>query len=231
MRVSSASALCIKAKISGDTAAVTANPTEVGAALDFVLPVGATGPQGEQGVQGDTGAVGATGPAPEMTVSEDTATSYKVSFKTADQEIVSPNLKANLDCYNINLSALNSTKDIALGSLILTIQNTSATSVRLSVRAANADAPVLADIRRASIYNGGTVEAQTNDNVTVKNTLVLDDLIYSQSQEMHWTRIRQQDPTSGLWSMCQVYTFISQGGARTSVCINWFYTGATFQTP
>ncbi len=45
------------------------NPT--GYILDFVIPAGATGPQGETGAtgpQGETGATGATGPAPTLTI-------------------------------------------------------------------------------------------------------------------------------------------------------------------
>ena len=48
------------------------NPT--GYILDFVIPAGATGPQGEIGAtgatgpQGETGATGATGPAPTLTI-------------------------------------------------------------------------------------------------------------------------------------------------------------------
>lgn len=44
-------------------------------------------------------------------------------------------------------------------------------------------------------------------------------------------RIRQQDPATNLWSMCQVITFASNGGARTSICVDWFYTGVTFSAP
>ena len=162
---------------------------------------------------------------------ENTPTSYKVSFKTAGQEIDSPNLKSNLQVYNADLSAAGSTLDVPLESLILTVEYASSTAVRLSVRAADAAAPVTADIRRTSIYNGSSIEAQTNDGVKVTGKLVLDDTIYSQSQEMHWTRIRQQNPTSDSWSFCEICTFASGGGARTSVCVQWFYTDVTFQKP
>lgn len=228
---------------SGDTASITENDTETGISLDFILPVGPQGPQGEkgdtgaqgpQGEKGDTGAQGPQGEAgssPDITVSESTPTSYKVTFKTDTQEITSPNLKVNPECYNVNLSATGSSTNIPIGKLILTYQNTSATSIRFSVRAADAAVPILADIRRTSIYDGSSIESQTNNNATISGTLVIDDLIYSMSQEMHWTRIRQQDPDSGLWSMCEVRTFASQGGARTSVCVEWFYTNASFQTP
>ena len=195
---------------------------------------GATGPQGELGEQGITGATGpqgeqgVTGPAPTITVSEDTPTSYVVSFETDSQTVTSPNLKSRLEVRNVNLSQTGSSTEIPIGNLILRIQNTSTTSVRISIRSANGS--VLTDMRRVSIYDGA-IDAQTFNNTTVTTNVVLDDLVYSNSQEMHWIRIRQQDPTTSLWSMCEVRTFISAGGARTSVCIEWLYTGATFATP
>ena len=52
--------------------------------------------------------------------------------------------------------------------------------------------------------------------------------MYDQSEEMHWIRLRQQDPSTSLWSMCEVRTFSSKLGARTSICVDWLYTGVTF---
>ena len=201
---------------------------------------GATGPTGAQGAKGETGATGATGAqgiqgvtgqTPNIAVAEDTPTSYKVSFKTDTQEITSPNLKSNVAYYNANLTTLNSYIDIPLDNLTFTVANTSTTSVRMSVQPKVATTPVLADIRRTSIYDGASVESQTFNNTTVAAKLVIDDLVYSQSQEINWIRIRQQNPTTKLWSMCEIRTFISQGGARTTVCVEWIYTGASFEVP
>ena len=186
---------------------------------------GATGATGAQGIQG------VTGQTPNIAVAEDTPTSYKVSFKTDTQEITSPNLKSNVAYYNANLATLNSYIDIPLDNLTFTVANTSTTSVRMSVQPKVATTPVLADIRRTSIYDGASVESQTFNNTTVAAKLVIDDLVYSQSQEINWIRIRQQNPTTKLWSMCEIRTFISQGGARTTVCVEWIYTGASFEVP
>ena len=210
---------------SGRTAQVIANNTDTGVSLDFVVPVGATGATGAQGIQG------VTGQTPNIAVAEDTPTSYKVSFKTDTQEITSPNLKSNVAYYNANLATLNSYIDIPLDNLTFTVANTSTTSVRMSVQPKVATTPVLADIRRTSIYDGASVESQTFNNTTVAAKLVIDDLVYSQSQEINWIRIRQQNPTTKLWSMCEIRTFISQGGARTTVCVEWIYTGASFEVP
>ena len=79
------------------------------------------------------------------------------------------------------------------------------------------------------IYGGlGAVEVQTLDNTKISTRTVIDDIVYDQSEEMHWIRLRQQDPSTSLWSMCEVRTFSSKLGARTSICVDWLYTGVTF---
>ncbi len=91
--------------------------------------------------------------------------------------------------------------------------------------------PVLADIRRTSIYNGGTVEAQTLNGATISGRTVLDDIVYTLSQETHSIKIRQQDPTTKLWSLCEVHSFLSACGARSSVRVQWIEDNVTYQPP
>lgn len=193
-------------------------------------PTGPTGAAGVQGAKGNTGPQGAAGETPKVAVVENTKAGYRLSFTTAEQQITTPNLKSNAEVYNANLSASGSVLRVPLEGLSLSLQNTSANSLRISVQPAAAGVPVLADIRRVSIYDGA-VDAQTNNNVTVSGTLVLDDIVYTQSQEMHWIRMRVQDPGTKLWSMCEVRTFASQGGARTTVWVEWVYVGASFIAP
>ena len=221
---------------SGNSAAVAASSTETGVLLDFVVPVGPAGPQGDQGatgpsgVKGDTGPQGASGETPKIIEVENTKTKYILSFTTSTQSIISPNLKSNTETYNADLSTIGSTLRIPLENLTLIAQSTTASSLRLSIQPTTTGTSVLADIRRVSIYDSA-MDVQTNNNFTISANLVLDDIIYTQSQEMHWIRIRLQDPTSKLWSMCEIRTFASQGGARTSICVEWFYTGASFIAP
>ena len=216
---------------SGTAAAVTANPTDTGISLDFVVPVGPEGPKGEPGEVGPEGPQGIPGQTPEITVEQNIPTVYKVRFKTAETDFLTPNLKAVPEVYNANLSSAGSVLTVPLEALNMTLQNTSATSLRFSLQPAVTGTSIVADIRRASIYDGASIDSQTNDNLTISGVFVVDDLIYSQSQEMHWTRIRQQEPSTGLWSMCEIRIFSSRGGARTSVCVNWLYTGASFLAP
>lgn len=162
---------------------------------------------------------------------EDTPLSYKLNFKTSIDDITTPNLFKTLDEYHVDLSASGSTLNIPLGSLILTYQNTSTTSVRISVAAKNTENPVLTDMRRITIYNGSSVESQTYNNTLVSTKTILDDLMYTQSQESHSIQIRQQNPDTKLWSLCEIHSFISNGGARTSVWIQWSEVNVSYEAP
>lgn len=203
-------------------------------------PQGPTGPQGEKGGTGDTGAqgpqgekgdTGDAGETPVITVVEDTPLSYKLNFKTSVDDITTPNLLKSLDEYHVNLSTLNSTLNIPLKNLILTYQNMGTTSVRISVAAKDTAVPILTDIRRLTVFNTASVESQTFNNTNVSTSLVLDDLVYSNSQESHTMKIRQQDPDSKLWSLCEIHSFISDGGARTSVWVQWCEVDVDYEEP
>lgn len=212
----------------GHSAAVTATPSDTGVALDFVLPQGPTGPTGSTGVKGD---IGATGPASTITVEESSPTAYRVRFHGSGADVVSPNLRASPEVYNMNLSSTGSAREITLGKLILNVQNAGTSAIRLSLRAADTAAPVLVDLRRTTIYDGSTIESQTWNSVSFSTAQIIDDILYDNSQETHWMRLRQQDPATKLWSMCQITTFASAAGARVSVIIDWYYTGVTFAAP
>ena len=168
-------------------------------------PAGPKGDTGEKDEKGDTGEQGPkgdkgdTGETPVITVVEDTPLSYKLNFKTSTEDITTPNLFKSLDEYHVDLSATGSTLNIPLDNLILTYQNTSTTSVQISVAAKDTAVPVLTDMRRITIYNGSSVESQTYDNTSVSTRTVLDDLMYTQSQESHSIMIRQQNPDSLLY--------------------------------
>lgn len=86
-------------------------------------------------------------------------------------------------------------------------------------------------MRRTTIFNGSSIESQTNNNTSVSTRIVLDDLMYSQSQESHTILIRQQDPDTKLWSLCEIHSFISNGGARTSVWVQWSEIDVSYEVP
>ena len=190
-----------------------------------------TGEKGEQGEKGEKGDTGATGETPAITVIEDTPLSYKLNFKTSVDDVTTPNLFKSLDEYHVDLSATNSVLHIPLRNLILTYENTSTTSLRITIAAKDTAVPVLTDMRRTSIFNTSSVETQTYNNTSVSNRTVLDEIVYSLSQETHVMVIRQQDPTTKLWSLCEIHSFISNGGARTSIWIQWSEIDVSYAAP
>ena len=184
-------------------------------------PQGEKGDPGEKGEQGIQGLQGENGETPVITVAEDTSLSYKLHFKTSTQELTTPNLFAPLTEYHVDLSATGSTLTIPLKDLVLTYQNTSSSALRISIAPKDTAAPVLADIRRTTIYDNSTMESKTLNNSTISNTVLLDGTVYTNSQETHVMKIRQQDLATKLWSLCEVHSFLSAGGARSSVRIQW----------
>lgn len=134
---------------------------------------------------------------------ESTPISYKLNFKTSEQDITTPNLFAPYSEYHADLSAVNSVLTIPLKNLVLTYQTTSASAVRISIAPKESGASVLIDMRRTSIYNASTIETQMLDNTTVSGRTVIDEIVYSKSQETHNVRIRQQDPETKLWSFAR----------------------------
>ena len=162
---------------------------------------------------------------------EDTPDSYRLTFTSGGQQITTPNLKAAPESYNYNLSASGSSASIPLGALTLTLTASSLQSLQASVSPASAGQTVPADIRQSSIYSTGTALGQTYNNLSITGSVPLGDVIYNESQAMNWIWVRQQDPSTGQWSMCEVKIFSSNLAARTSVCVQWLYTGAEFATP
>ena len=189
---------------------------------------GETGEKGEQGIQGVQGEAGET---PVVTVAEETPLSYKLRFATSGQALTTPNLFAPASEYHADLSAVGSTLVIPLKDLELSYQTTSATALRITLAPKDAAAPVLVDLRRTSIYNGSTVETSTLNGTTVSGRTVVDEIVYTNSQETHQMVLRQQDPASKLWSLYEVHSFLSAAGARRSVRVQWTEYDVAYQAP
>lgn len=161
-------------------------------------PIGPRGERGEKGEQGIQGEKGDTGETPVITVAEDTPLSYKLHFQTSEQELTTPNLFAPFTEYHVDLSAADSTLNIPLRDLILTYQRASASALRISIAPKNTAAPVLVDLRRTTIYDGSTIETQTLNGSSISASIAIDGTVYTNSQETHNMRIRQQDPVTKL---------------------------------
>ena len=163
-----------------------------------VGPKGDPGPQGPIGLRGERGEKGDSGETPVIAVAEDTPLRYKLHFQTSEQELTTPNLFAPFTEYHVDLSAADSTLNIPLKDLILTYQRASASALRISIAPKNTAAPVLVDLRRTTIYDGSTIETQTFNGSSISASIAIDGTVYTNSQETHNMRIRQQDPVTKL---------------------------------
>lgn len=164
-------------------------------------------------------------------MAESTPLSYKLNFKTAEQSITTPNLFAPYTEYHVDLSAINSLLTVPLENLVLSYQTTSSSALRISAAPKTAGTTVLCDIRRLTIYNASTIESQTSDNTSISARTVLDEIVYTSSQESHSMKIRQQDPETKLWSLCEITSFISKNAARTSVTVRFLEHGVSYLPP
>ena len=114
---------------------------------------------------------------------------------------------------------------------MLTYQRSSASALRISIAPKDAAAPVLVGIRRTTIYDGSAIETQTMNSTAVSASVALDGTVYTNSQETHNMRIRQQDPATKLWSMCEINSFLSAAGARCSIRFQWSEYDVTYEPP
>ena len=197
-------------------------------------PTGVTGPQGlkgNTGSTGPTGPTGSTGPGPEISVKEDTPLTYKLNFTSNGQTLTTPNLYAAPTKYALDMSAANSTFNMPVGNLIVNYQKTGTNTMRISVRSKDTSVPISADIDRTTIYGSGASEAQFFDGIQISSLRTLDETVFLDSQELHWMRIRQQDPVSSLWSLCVVRMFSSKNGARTSIWVQWIEYNTSYTAP
>ena len=113
--------------------------------------------------------------------------------------------------------------------VIMCYRNANNQAGRYKMQKDNKHLPI--DLRRTTIYNSNTIETQTLDNTAISASRVLDDIVYNQSQETHSMRLRQQDPETKLWSLCEIDSFISGNGARTSVWVRWIEYDVAYETP
>jgi hypothetical protein len=204
---------------------------------------GAAGPQGIQGLQGQRGsdgAVGATGPAgntgatgeagfsPAITVNTDNPNSYILQVTNSTGSYLTPNLRQSVsDIRSANLSTAGSGMSVPVGNMTYTVNNAGAGQVQVLLSGTNGD--ILADVKKFAQYNATPVDSVNFDNTTFTTApTVIDNIVYSNSNEYHVTWIRQQDPSTGLWNLYAVKLFASAGGSRTNVWVEQKGTGLSF---
>lgn len=124
------------------------------------------------------------------------------------------NLFAPFTEYHVDLSAADSTLNIPLKDLILTYQRAAHQHRAEEHRRARFGRPAQNDHLRRQHDRDTDAQRQQHFRKHCDRRHV-----YTNSQETHNMRIRQQDPVTKLWSMCEINSFLSAGGARCSIRI------------
>jgi hypothetical protein len=126
-----------------------------------------------------------------------------------------------------NLSAAGRSVSVPVGSLTYKVSHNDAGSVKVELAAASGR--VVADVNKFSQFNTNNIDAMAWDSTAFTTTpTVIDAIVYSRSNEHHVTRIRQQDPATGLWGLYEVNLFTSAGGTRTDVWVQEIATGLAY---
>lgn len=195
---------------------------------------GATGPQGPQGLQGEQGLQGLQG-EPGAIGPQGIQGLQGPQGVTGPQGIqgvtgpTGPGGGGTAETYHFNLSAAGSAADITLKNVIYRLRYSTTTYCALSLLPQNLTQPVLIDVKRVGIYDSA-VDASQLDSYSLSAEQSIDVIIYNASREMHRTLIRQQNPATGLWSLCAVNLFVSGNSSRISAWVEWIEEEVSFPT-
>lgn len=135
-------------------------------------------------------------------------------------DFTTPNLRPEAIVYEADLAKSGNTLRIPLMNVVCRLQYNTSTSSRLYLEPADSAKPVMIDAKRAVQWNS-SIEGERLDNHKLSSAENFDTTIYNQSNEIHSVFIRQQDPVTGLWSLCRVDTFFSEQGARVTSRVEW----------
>jgi len=126
----------------------------------------------------------------------------------------------------LDLSASGSVGEITIDNVIYRLSYGSSSGISASIGPVSDT--VVIDMKRATQYDGGSIEGSTYNNYSLASFQTFDSLIYTDSREMHRIWIRQQDPETTLWSLHEIKTFSSNGGARTTVWVYLVESGVSY---
>lgn len=128
----------------------------------------------------------------------------------------------------LNCTATDHTAVLPCQALAIIIQHHSSDSIRLILQVSERYTSIKTDIQKICFFDHGAFEFQSISRKLERDTVDYEDILSCHSQEIHWIRVRQQNPDTLLWSMCEIRIFASDHGHRTSVCIEWFYVDIPF---
>ncbi|MDR2202133.1 MAG: hypothetical protein LBP26_05155 [Clostridiales bacterium] len=111
--------------------------------------------------------------------------------------------------------------DIPVGYLTYRVSHSAGTDLSVSLKATTI-LNVLADVKKFAQFNAAGVESVSYDATVFNlNWVKIDSISYNRSNEYHVTRIRQQDPRTKQWMLCDVHLFSSDGANRVNAWVEW----------
>lgn len=122
--------------------------------------------------------------------------------------------------FHFDMSSVGITKDIIIENLIYRLECIADNGNLRMYLGSNTGTNILTDFKRVGQYEGG-IEVNVQDNKQINAMTSIDDTIYSNSLELNVVRIRQQNPTTNKWSICDVRLFASAGSKRVDVFVDW----------
>jgi hypothetical protein len=164
-----------------------------------------------------------------ISLSEQTPNSYILNVATKDGSFQTPNLMASniSGITGANLQAPGSTTSIDIGNMKYIVSYQNGNSVKLELAAVSGS--VTADVMKSSQFGNNGVDGTVLDNTVFTTTpTLIDTYVLDSSNEFHTTRIRQQDPATGLWSIYDVSLFPSANAARTNIWYKLIASGLSY---
>lgn len=163
------------------------------------------GPQGEQGIPGIEGPPGDTGPQ-----------GIQGERGLPGQNGIVPAV------YHASLPNLYARYQLPLGNLYYMIQRQPDNSLRVNINAKYIEGttgPTIVDV----VCSSG-VKTQSMENAEIRHLFIeIHNAVHPNSSEMHRTWIRQQNPTTKLWSLHEICLFSSVDAARIDIIVYAIY--------
>lgn len=126
--------------------------------------------------------------------------------------------------FNFSVTAANTSSNpivAPVGSIDFEFTYVNAKTIRLTYRPTVLGTSILFDFKRVTYYDGA-IEQQFVNNQMLSTNYVADDLIYTQSNDMQNSWLRQRNPDN-TWSLCEYSIFASQSASRITLWIKWIY--------
>lgn len=137
------------------------------------------------------------------------------------------------EAYHYDLSANGATANVPLENVIYRlVSNGSTLSLYIGPNTDTVGSTgVMIDMKRTGQYDGVGIDSTWYDSLTLNTMTNFDSTMYGGSREEHIIRLRQRNPDTGNWDMCEIKTFASGPLSRVDVFVKWIGKNIQYETP